>query len=63
MKLLTTAQAGAAVGLSEQRIRALCAHDPCLIPGATKVGRAWLIPTGFHIVRSGTRGPTGKLSA
>lgn len=55
MTYLTTLQAATAAGLSQDRVRALCVAG--LIEGATKVGKAWLIPHDFSITRSGTRGP------
>lgn len=55
MTYLTATQAGQAVGLSRQRICALCGKG--LIPGAVKVGKGWIIPAKFSITRNGSRGP------
>ena len=60
MTYLTTLQAAASVGLSQDRIRALCCKG--LIPGAVKVGKAWLVPTNFRITRTGTRGPRSTIT-
>lgn len=55
MNYLTTLQAAASVGLSQDRIRVLCVNG--LIPGAVKVAKTWLVPKDFKITRNGTRGP------
>lgn len=55
MKYIGTLAASHAVGLSQDRIRVLCTEG--LIPGATKVGKAWLVPNNFTITRNGSRGP------
>ena len=55
MKYLSTLIASVQAGLSQDRIRALAVKG--LIPGAMKVGKAWLIPADFRITRDGTRGP------
>lgn len=60
MTYLTTTQASQAVGLSHQRIRALCGKG--LIPGAVKVGKSWIIPAKFSITRSGNRGPKSNIT-
>ena len=60
MKYIGTLAASHAVGLSQDRIRALCCNG--LIPGATKVGKAWLVPTNFSITRNGSRGPKSAIT-
>ena len=60
MTYLSTTQAGQAIGLSHQRIRALCSKG--LIPGAIKVGKAWIIPAKFSITRNGSRGPKSTIT-
>lgn len=55
MKYISTLQASFQAGLSQDRIRALTVKG--LIPGAMKVGKAWLIPKDFTITRNGTKGP------
>ena len=60
MTYLTATQAGQVVGLSHQRIRALCGKG--LIPGAVKVGKGWIIPAKFSITRSGNRGPQSTIT-
>ena len=60
MTFLTATQAGQVIGLSHQRIRALCGKG--LIPGAVKVGKGWIIPAGFTITRNGSRGPKSTIA-
>ena len=55
MKYIGTLAAAHSAGLSQDRIRTLCCKG--LIPGATKVGKAWLVPNNFKITRNGSRGP------
>lgn len=55
MKYLSTLSAGTQAGLSSDRIRVLAVKGR--IHGAMKVGKAWLIPHNFTIIRDGTRGP------
>ena len=60
MNYLTTLHAATSVNLSQDRIRTLCVQG--LIPGAIKVGKAWLVPRNFTITRSGTRGPQSTIT-
>lgn len=60
MTYLTATQAGQAVGLSHQRIRALCSKG--LIAGAMKVGKGWIIPAKFSITRNGRHGPQSTIT-
>lgn len=55
MKYISTLSAGTQAGLSQNRISVLAAEGR--IHGAMKVGKAWLIPHNFSIIRNGTRGP------
>ena len=60
MKYIGTLQAAMQVSLSQDRIRVLCSKG--LIPGATLIGKAWLIPANFTITRNGTRGPKSTIT-
>lgn len=60
MKYIGTLAAAHAVGLSQDRIRTLCCKG--LIPGVTKIGKAWLVPVNFRITRTGTRGPKSSIT-
>lgn len=60
MSYLTTIQAAMTVNLSQDRIRTLCVKG--LIPGAVKIGKAWLVPRNFSITRSGSRGPKSTIT-
>lgn len=60
MKYISTLQAATDVGLSQDRIRVLCTKG--LIPDAMKVGRNWLVPEKFSIIRNGTRGPISTIT-
>lgn len=53
-------QAGIAVALSGQRIRALSIDG--LVPGAVKVGNGWIILAQFSITRNGSRGPQSSIN-
>ena len=53
---LTVKEASARLGVSERRVRQL-AHDG-RIPGATKAGSEWIIPTPLEVT-PGKRGPIG----
>ena len=60
MEYIGTLTASIQAGLSQERIRALVVKG--LIPGAIKIGKAWIIPADFVITRSGTRGPQSTIT-
>jgi hypothetical protein len=60
MNYLSTLEAATAAGLSQDRIRALVVKG--LIPGAVKVGKTWLVPRNFRIIRNGKHGPKSTIT-
>jgi excisionase family DNA binding protein len=53
-KTIGVKEAAAQLGLTEQRVRALCSQRR--IPGARLIGRTWRLPRAFQ-VSPGERGP------
>jgi hypothetical protein len=60
MTYISTLHAATSVGLSRDRIRVFCATGR--IPGAVKIGKTWLVPKKFKILRSGKHGPSSAIT-
>jgi len=58
-RTMTTAEAAQQLGVTQQRVQALCRQRR--IPGARLIAsRTWLLPANFKVT-PGTRGPMMKL--
>lgn len=53
-KTIGTEEAAAKLGVTVQRMRALCRARR--VPGAKLIGRSWFVPEDFRVT-PGTRGP------